>query len=319
MVLVHAYESLSADACVELEFRDGSTVTISGHSGLTISEDEQKELPLRHVAFSVSVTPQPTGHPMLLHTPTAELKVLGTQFNVDAGSSATVLTVNEGRVRLKRLTDGDVIDVPAEHQTVASIEGQNGLALNPRDEGTPSWQSDLQSDARHGKWVSDLWTLDQRLKKAVAAGEMSEAEAIADYKDAATLDDDRGSVWAKPSVVVALVLLSVSRESATPVVMASGATFRIQGRLHSPADVVFGITTNEHGGGFAGKYTVSVSADVLRGDGNAFDIEVPLSEFRPKEPQFGNSLTGKELTDWWCNTVDKNAKLEITNVELLVP
>jgi hypothetical protein len=31
----------------------------------------------------------------------------------------------------------------------------------------------------------------------------------------------------------------------------SGAKFRVQGRLHSPTDILFGITTNAHGGSFA--------------------------------------------------------------------
>jgi hypothetical protein len=39
--------------------------------------------------------------------------VLGTQFNLDAEASATTLAVNKGLVRLTRLTDGKVVEVPA--------------------------------------------------------------------------------------------------------------------------------------------------------------------------------------------------------------
>lgn len=66
--------------------------------------------------------------------------------------------------------------------------------------------------------------------------------------------------------------------------------------------------TRARGGGFAGKYSLSLAADVLRGDEGSFDIEVPLSEFRPM---------GKGLADWSCCTENKNDKLEITGVQLL--
>ena len=312
-------ETLSPDSSAELRFHDGSTVTVSGVSALTISERQQKELHLRHGSLSADVAAQPTGHPMLLHTPTAELEVLGTRFNVDAGSSTTVLTVNEGRVRLRRLTDGEVVDVPAEHQVVASTEDENGLALHPRGKGRASWRSDLKTDVVHGRWATDLWMLGQKLKTAVAAGEISEPEAMAKYKAAATLDN-RSSVWAKPSPCGLLVLLSVSRESAVPVVPASGARFRIQGRAHSQVDaidVIFGFTTREIDGGFSGKYSASVSVSTVQAGGGAFDIDVPLGEFRER-PESESAPAGHELTDWWCHTVDRKSKLEITSVELLV-
>lgn len=254
----------------------------------------------------------------------------GTQFNLNARSSETLLAVNEGRVRMKRLCDGRVVDVPAKHQALASIDELNGLTVTSRDEATHSWRSDLATDVTDGKWIAHLTMLGVRLKKAVASGEMTEADAIAKYKDAAILGKNAGSMWAVPwivkgpksaneSAVRNLVVLSVSRGRANPVVLAAGARFRIQGTLHSPAEVVFGISANTPGGGFAGKYIVTRPANVLRGDGNAFDVEVPLAEFHAKESRFGESPIDKELANWWCLTTNRFAKLEITSVELLAP
>ena len=310
-------ELLSADSWVEMEFLDGSSMALSGRSTVTISERQQKELHLRYGSLSASVRPQPTGHPMLVHTQVADLEVLGTQFNVDAQADKTKLTVNEGRVRLKRVTDGKELHVPAKHQAVASIGDQGGLTLSPRGEGVFTWQSDLKSDVVHGKWAPDLWNLGRQLKQAVAAGEMTREDAVTAYKDAATLDEERGSIWATPSVVGALAVLSVSENIAEPVVLASISTFRIQGRLHAPSDVVIGITTHVRGGGFAGKYTVSITAEALRGEGGAFDIEVPLSEFRPDGRGAVRTPAQKELTQWWCLAKSDQAKLEITGVELV--
>ena len=82
--------------------------------------------------------------------------------------------------------------------------------------------------------------------------------------------------------------------------------------------VTFGIAVNAPGGGFAGKYAAVCIIETSGPDGN-FDIEIPLSEFQPmalkKMPEA--SPVGQELTDWWCRTTDKNAKLAIVHIELL--
>lgn len=309
-------ELLSADSWIEVEFHDGSTVTLSGQSAVTISEQKQKELRLRYGSLSANVQPQPADCPMLVHTPSAELKVLGTQFNVDALTESTRLAVNEGSVRLKRLTDGKEIVVPAKHAVTASMEDQNGLPLSARARAVSVWKSDLRTDVVLGKWRSDHWTLGMRLKKAVASGEMNKADAIKTYKNAAALDAEDGSVWADASPYGSLVLLSVAQSSATPVVLRANARIRITGRRHSGVSVKFGITTKKSAGGFGGKYSVSVEDDALRGDDNSFEMELPLSKF-DEETDFGDSYVGKELSDWWCVAESTSAKLEITNVELI--
>ncbi len=309
-------ELMSADSWIVFEFHDESTVTLSGQTTATISEQQQKELHLRYGSLSASVRRQPTDRPMLVHTPSADLEVLGTQFNVVALPEATQLAVNEGRVRLKRLSDGKEVDVPARHEVTASISDVNGLSLSERGTAVSVWKSDLKADVVHGKWVPELRALAMQLKKAVADGQMNASDAHSAYKDAATLDDDAGSIWAKPASFGLLIMLSVSRSSSAPVILTTKAKIRIQGRLYSPEGIEFGITVNDPGGGFAGKYSISVEDNVLRGDDNSFEIQLPLSEFC-EEPEFDNSLIGRELSDWWCVARPTSAKLEITSVELI--
>lgn len=319
-------ELLSSDSWLEFEFLDESTVTLAGQAAVTISERKQKELHLRYGSFSASVQPQSPNRPMLVHTPVAELRVLGTQFNVDALPEATRLTVNEGRVRLKRLTDGREVDVPARNEVTASLEDQNGLPLSVRGRAVSVWKSDLRADVVRGKWLSDHWMFGMRLKKAVASGEMNKADAVTAYKNAAALDADGGSIWADASPYGSLVLVSVAQSSSVPVTLNANTIIRIKGRLHSPGAVKFGITTKKSAGGFGGKYSITVEDDVLRGDDvgsddpgnddNSFAIELPLSKF-DEETEFGDSLIGKELSDWWCVAQSSSAKLEITNVELI--
>jgi ferric-dicitrate binding protein FerR (iron transport regulator) len=115
-------EGVAPDSWFELEFNDGSTVMISGTSMLTFADPGQKELRLKEGSFSANVVPQPEGKPMLIHTRSALLKVLGTRFDVDAGLTSTVLNVGEGTVRVKRLSDGREVDVPAKHRVTADAD-----------------------------------------------------------------------------------------------------------------------------------------------------------------------------------------------------
>lgn len=317
----------SPDAWVEFEFRDDSTVTLSGQAALVVSERACKELHLRHGSLSASVPPQPTGAPMLVHTPIANLEVVGTQFNVDANPSATTLAVNEGSVRLERLADGKVVEVPANHEVIASLDEQNGLEVTERHSVTHAWRSALERDAVHGKWTSDLQTLAAKLKKAVINGEITEKEAVAKYKAAACLSNDTGVLYATPmllphpklknqSKLAFLAVVSVNAPEAGPVVLASESTFRVQGRVESAADVTFGISTYFRGGGFEGKYTATRTIETIDTDGN-FDIELSLLEFRSIGAKEKAALVGRELDDWWCYTWARDAKLAITDVELV--
>ena len=82
-------EMLAPHAWIEFQFADQSTVTVTGQSNVTISKRQQKELHLRRGRLNARVRPQPSGRPMLVHTPSAELKILGTRFHVEARPETT--------------------------------------------------------------------------------------------------------------------------------------------------------------------------------------------------------------------------------------
>ena len=67
-----------------MQFTDGTIVTLDGLSMLTISEQEQKILRLRRGNLSADVaTTADHSKPMMVYTEAAELRVVGTQFNVN--------------------------------------------------------------------------------------------------------------------------------------------------------------------------------------------------------------------------------------------
>ena len=78
-------ESLAPDASATIRFLDGTAMTISGQSTMTISAERQKIVHLRRGSLSANVTPQPAGRPLVMVTPTAELQVESTRFRVSAG------------------------------------------------------------------------------------------------------------------------------------------------------------------------------------------------------------------------------------------
>lgn len=113
-------EGTAPESWFELEFHDGSTAMIFGDSILTFSDQGQKELRLKQGRFSANVVPQPEGEPMLIHTPAADLTVVGTQFDVEAGPDSTRLYVREGKVQIGRMSDGKTVAVSAGYRVVAA-------------------------------------------------------------------------------------------------------------------------------------------------------------------------------------------------------
>ena len=314
-------ELLGPDSWINFEFQDQSTVTLTGLSEVTITAQQdraskqQKALHLKHGHLSASVRPQPSGYPMLVHTPSAELKVLGTQFDVETVLEATRLTVNEGRVHLKRLADGKEVDVPARQSVTASLEDGNGMSPSERKTPVTVWKSNLRADVVRGKWTSDLWMLGAQLKRAVASGEMTEAAALIAYKKSANFDDTAGSVWALPSAHGALVVLSLRPSARQPVLLTEHARVRVRGRVYSRTALRVGLSAYRHDGGFAGKYSARVETEEFTGADNEFEIDLPLSCFRDENNPAGSPV-GNELVDWWCVTETSSAKVEITSVEL---
>ena len=287
-------ESLSEDSWAEFTFHDGSVVTLSGRSTLTISETHQKELHLREGNMSADVAPQRGGRPMLINTPTAKLEILGTRFDIEAAMSSTTLHVNEGQVRVTRLADGKIVKVGADQQVVASASGLTEFKATRRPPAVSSWQSSLPADAGYGKWVPDL---------SDEEGYLQTAPMLLSYQ--------------KDPVTLYVASLPVSRNSAAPVVLDADGKFRIRGHIKTTTDIYFGLTTKHVKGGFAGKYVgVRRSVPVQKEDEH-LEIELHVTEFRPQEKEFADLPIGLELLNCWCFTHDADAELSITSVELL--
>lgn len=145
-------EGLTPDSWFELTFRDDSKVTIAGVSMMTFSDSGQKKFHLNHGTLSASVVAQPLAHPMLVTTKTAELNIVGTRFEVEAELDSTLLQVREGKVRVRRLSDGQTVDVPAWHRILTLVDGD--MLMEPSPPAVNNWKSQLHlgPECTYGKW-----------------------------------------------------------------------------------------------------------------------------------------------------------------------
>lgn len=137
-------EGTAPDSWFELEFDDGSSAMIFGDSILTFSDQGQKELRLKQGRFSATVVPQPPDEPMLINTPVANLKVIGTQFDVEAGLESTTLYVRDGKVQIRRVSDGKTIDVPPDHRVAVTSDSDMLLRFVGPERPwaqTPFWEN----------------------------------------------------------------------------------------------------------------------------------------------------------------------------------
>ena len=295
-------EGMAPDSWFELKFNDGSTVMISGTSMLTFADAGQKVLRLREGIFSANVAPQPKGKPMLVHTPSALLEVVGTQFDVEAGLTSTVLNVSEGKVRVRQLSDGSEVDVRAKHRVVVGNDGK----LTPQrvPDSVQHWKTDLQrgpADAygNYGKWSP------------------ATAEQPASVKAIPFVPRKN------QSVTLYLLGLPVVRTDNSPVVVKPDSRFIVRGRLTTAADVFFGIRVSHANGEFAGKFLARKTSAHFEND-SSFEVVFDLSDFaldpcvRDRKDDLPDRPDNLILNGVWSFTnTGGPTGLEITEVELI--
>jgi hypothetical protein len=292
-------EGMTPGSWFELTFNDGSTVTISGTSTLIFSDHRQKELHLKEGTLSGNVKRQPPGKPMLIYTRSAMIEVLGTRFEVEAELAATTVNVNEGSVRVKRFSDGSTVDVPARHRLIAAADRE--MLPEPVPNSVSQWKSELPLGpvGTQGKWSPGTDTQEARL----GAIPYTSPQGMTIYTTG----------------------LAVSYGDKPPVTLQPASRLRVRGHIASPHKLYFGITVRQANGAFAGRFQAIRPADEFQ-SGEDFGITFRLREFRldPSLASLKQELPSDPfhlvVETIWCHTLDKQAGLEITEVELeLIP
>jgi ferric-dicitrate binding protein FerR (iron transport regulator) len=291
-------ETLAPDSSAEVEFADGSSVSLAGHSSIAISLiDGQKVLRLREGNLSIEAAKQPIGLPMQIVTPSAQAEVLGTQFNVTANEFSARFVVNEGLVRVTRLADGKVEEVSADEVVVAALEQGTDFIARPRRAFVESWTSELPRDRLQGRWETGNESVPGGLRAMphLWKGEPGKPEnPILLYS--AVFDPSAGRL--------------------PPVQLASGTRVTVRGRIDREQRIDVGFGTNRTRGGEAGKYSVPRGVKVGPDEDGRFEFELKLNDFKPKRKHFSASPIGHEI-DWlWVQTVKVDAGLVVESIAM---
>jgi len=291
-------EGMAPNSWLELTFNDGSVVTISGNSRLTLSDQEQKELRLQEGSIAANVVPQPNGKPMLIHTRSALLEVIGTTFEVEAELASTILNVSEGKVRVKRISDGRTVVVPANYSLIAAADREMSLVRMP--ESVDRWKSPLHLGPHRtfGEWSPRTDQKDAKLKTIPYTTEQGNT--------------------------IYTVAMRVSSCDRPPVVLHADSRIRVRGHITSKHRVFFGVTLRKANGDFAGRFQTISLADEFEG-GQEFEVVLKLRDFhldpslthmKSKLPSVPFDLIVKSI---WCHSLYDQVGLAITEVELIAP
>ena len=232
---------------------------------------------------------------MLIYTRSAMLEVVGTQFEVEAETAATTLNVRDGSVRVTRFSDGNSVDVPARHRVVAAAD--RVMLPKPVPPSVTQWSSELPLGpvGTHGTWSPG--TDVQAAKLGAIPYTTPQGKTIYTASFGVSCGD-------KP-----------------PVTLPPASRLRVRGRIASPHRVYVGITVRQANGAFAGRFqTIRPAVEFLSGED--FDMTLHLRDFRldPSLDVMKDKLPsvpfGLVVESVWCHTLDRQAGLEITEVEL---
>ena len=291
-------ETRSCDAWIEVKLREGSTITIAGHSTLRILEPEagRKRFKLWQGSLWGSPAPGPAVEPLLIQTPTVAVEIRGAQFDLQTSPTETMLRINEGSAWVRQDLDGSKIEVPKGYQAASSLSRKEPLTLTRQPRPINYWAGDLGQvpEVILGKW------LPPRGSERVRLG----ADPL---------------LWPIPGrdpVMLYAVALAAWKTSERPVLLQSDSRFRFRGRTERAQTVRFGFSAQKMRGVFAGKFEVDVPPASLGPAGKTWEVELPLRDFRPLNPQLAASPDGLELTDVYALTVQEDAGLEINHIEL---
>ena len=114
-------ETGAGESAATVKFADGTKIELAPETRVDkIANGEGKRLALDQGVLTADVKKQPAGQSLVILTPHAEARVLGTKFTLAVKGDATRLDVLEGRVRLTRLSDKSYVDVGAGSYTIAT-------------------------------------------------------------------------------------------------------------------------------------------------------------------------------------------------------
>jgi len=299
-------------AILTLRFDDGTVVTLNGESMLQFDTLQQKSLLLRHGTLSVDAQPQQPGRPMIIRTATAEVEVLGTVFSVMADSSETQLDVEEGSVRLRRLADGQMVDVAEHHTATVSLATVMPIAANRPVKMPANYRQTFDGTSRArflGEWLAAETQNGQHGEKGLPARARSVPYVAGRNADGT------------PTIYYGV---TVREQDPGFVTLHDDSVVSVRFRTDTPQPLQLMIGTRRPGGSFGGNFEASVAAETAipddagedGGSGGWLRLEVPTRDFMPICPGYSELTPGNVMSMLLVDTYSIDAHLEVAEVSV---
>lgn len=293
-------ETVGEASSALLRFEDGSLITLHGEAELSFASEHQKMLSLSRGTLSAEVRPQPEGHPMLIRTPSAVAEVVGTAFDLSARSEDTLLKVDEGMVKLKRLADGSQVDVPAQRSAVASLETDAQLAVAATPEPLTQWAFDFTTSEPPRDWRGFS-------KGGVMHASPYVAKKMAD-----------GRIITHFGISVRTAML----EQPLRLLATNSSVIRYRLRQDKPGDLQFMLLTHQPEGGFGGNFECRIQAEELQPAADGWcEVVIPVTRCKPVDHRAHirerhPSAAGNIITSAIISSFRDDRHLEVIRFEL---
>ncbi len=291
-------ESRSCDAWITLEVTRGATLTIAGHSAIRVQHSDASELRFELMEGSLwfSPTPRSLGPRVIVSTPVFDVQFHDSMLNIQTSSSESIVRVGQGSAEVTRKLDATTVETKAGFQTYVSLGDKGKLLAVPQPVPVSQWTSQQMkgTEVLLGNWLPATDNERTRLGAAPLLWPVPEHEPVMLYA----------------------IAIAAWRCSEQPVLLHADSKLRFRGRTQRPQTVRLGFSVQKMHSVFAGKFEIDVPASSLVQSGEYWEVEFPLSDFRPLHPHLASSPEGLELTDVYALTIADDAGLEITSIEL---
>lgn len=124
----------STEGFAVVKYPDSTELELSTGTVLRLLEPEArsgKRVFLQEGYVTADVNPQPEERPMVVLTPSAEIRVPGTRFRSQSSSGSTRVELEQGQLQMIRRTDGKAIDVGQGMFAVATSKVPESFAARP--------------------------------------------------------------------------------------------------------------------------------------------------------------------------------------------
>lgn len=277
----------------EFQFEDRSSFTLSGPSELTLRGDAGKLLFLHRGVLLANVSPQPTGRPLRVRTPTAEAVVLGTSFAINAAETETFLRVNTGTVELHRLADNQSLKVSNREQARATTNIDQPLTPEPIVSLPDQWNA--RPDAPHVAHWKGRWNEENVLVAAPQTVFIKEEGIQEEHYHAGAWNGFPG-------------LVTLREHSAV----------RVRYRLQEALNIGLFLVTHTESGDFSGNFEGYVLQRETPPDADGWrTATVPVASLRPIQGPRMPFRPGCIAAAVFVTTYSRDAGLELAELEVV--